>query len=85
MLKPHLSSKKTLSPYKIGVRPDFLWPLGCPAMEKNNKTYKYSVQPNAGFQGTIKHDLKNATEMLPIRPSRLALNEDPQIGLRECI
>ena len=24
-----------------GVRVDFLGPLGCPAMEKNNKSYKY--------------------------------------------
>ena len=31
---------------------DFLWPLGWPAMEKNSKSYKYSVHPWAGFQGT---------------------------------
>ena len=33
--------KKTLCARITGVRVDFLGPLGCPAMEKNNKSYKY--------------------------------------------
>ena len=37
------SGVKSLSSRKIGVRLNFLWPLGCHALEKNNKTYKYSA------------------------------------------
>ena len=51
-LKTGFSSKKTPKPRKTGARPDFLGPLGCPAMEKNKKTSKYSGSPWAGFQGT---------------------------------
>ena len=40
--------------HKIWVRPDFLGPLGYPAMEKNNKTYKNSGPPKEGLQGTTR-------------------------------
>ena len=46
-------SIKTSRSRKIGVRPDFLGPLGYPTMEKNNKTYKNSGPPKEGLQGTI--------------------------------
>ena len=40
---------------KTGVRVDFLGPLGYPAMEKNNKSYKNSVPSKEGLEGTYRY------------------------------
>ena len=49
---------KTQKPQKNGVRPGFLGPLGYPAMEKNNKTYKNSGPSDEGLQGTNRNVLR---------------------------
>ena len=51
------SSIKTPRFHQIGARPHFLGPLGYPAMEKSNKTYKNSGPPKEGLQGTMYYSI----------------------------